>query len=67
MGGDGSGGNSFDATIVIVSAMQKEERKNDKQKGTNIDKSNKIQLQAFKKQERRVLIPFQYKEALLVV
>jgi hypothetical protein len=37
LGGDGNGGNSFVATIVVaslrslVSAMQKEEKENDKQ------------------------------------
>jgi hypothetical protein len=48
LGGDGSGGNNFATTSVIaslhslISVMQKEERKNDKQKGTNINKKKKV-------------------------
>ncbi len=54
MGGNGSGGNNFAATTIVVSlhslinAMQKEERENDKQKGINIDKEKKIAI-AFRK------------------
>ncbi len=44
LGGDGNGGSNFATTIVVVSlpslvsATQKEERKNIKQRGTNRDK-----------------------------
>jgi hypothetical protein len=54
LGGNGSGGNNFAATTIVVSlhslinAMQKEERENDKQKGINIDKEKKIAI-AFRK------------------
>lgn len=62
MSGDGNGGSSFVTTIVVaslvsfVSAMQKEEREKDRQRGT---KREKIQLRAFKKKEKRTLVPFQ--------
>jgi hypothetical protein len=44
LGGDGSGGSSFVATITVaslcslVSTTQKEERKNNKKRGTNSNK-----------------------------
>lgn len=74
MGGNGSGDNNFVVNIVVASlhslinVAQKEERKNDRQRRTNKDKEKKkLQLGAFKKQERKVLVPFQYKDALLVI
>jgi hypothetical protein len=35
--------------------------------GQIVTKRKKLQLGAFKKQERKVPVPFQYKKALLVV
>jgi hypothetical protein len=62
LSGDGSGGSSFATTIVVaslgslVSAMQNEERKKEKQRGT---KRKNLQLRALKKKEKRAPIPFQ--------
>jgi len=48
LGGDGSGGNSFVATIAIVSlnsligVVQKEERKNDKKRDKQRQKKKKL-------------------------
>jgi hypothetical protein len=56
MGGNGNGSSNFAAITTItslcslVSAMQKEEKENDKQRGTNRDKKKKIIVGgAFKK------------------
>jgi hypothetical protein len=48
LSGNGSGNNNFVATIAVASlhslviVAQKEERKNDRQRGTNINKEKKI-------------------------
>ncbi len=48
MDGDGNGGNNFVATIAdaslcsLVSIVQKEERTNNRQRGTNRDKEKKF-------------------------
>jgi hypothetical protein len=73
LGGDGSGVSSVATTTTVaslgsvVSVAQKEEKGHDKHRGTNINKEKKMQLGAFRKHEKKVPIPFQYKEALLVV
>jgi hypothetical protein len=50
LGGDGNGDNNFVATNVVpslhslISIVQKEERENDRNRGTNIDKKKKIAI-----------------------
>ncbi len=63
------GGSSFIVVNVVASlcslfsVTSKEETTTSKE-GL---KENYLQLEAFRKQERRVLVSFQYKEALVVV
>jgi hypothetical protein len=59
LGGNGSGGNNFDATIVIVSLrslvsiMQREEKHNEKQRKINIDKKKKYIVVGFQETKKK--------------
>jgi len=74
MGGNGSGNSSFVAINVVVSLHSlvniawKEEKENEKQRGTNKNKEIFFgNWGTFKKWEKKVPFPFQYKEALWVI
>ncbi len=75
MGGDGSGCNNFGATIVVASLRsliniaQKEEKEDDRQRKTNKNRKEKkiVVGGVLGNRKKKVSIPFQYIEVLLVI